>query len=116
MPAAVSHGSLTVSITETANVSQPEAFGRGQTVVTPQSNVEVSQDGGQSWKAATLGRDFGRFSFREWHAPVSFPKKGRAQLMVRATSNKGEVQPATASWNPAGYRRNVVESMSVVVA
>ena len=78
--------------------------------------VEVSQDGGQSWKAATLGRDLGRFSFREWRAPVSFPKKGPALLMVRATSNKGEVQPATASWNPAGYRRNVVESTSVVVA
>ncbi|HVI60298.1 MAG TPA: flagellar basal body P-ring protein FlgI, partial [Luteimonas sp.] len=28
-------------------VSQPEAFGRGQTVVTPQSNVEVAQDGGR---------------------------------------------------------------------
>ncbi len=52
MPAAVSHGSLTVAITETANVSQPEAFGRGQTVVTPQSNVEVSQDGGRMFMFA----------------------------------------------------------------
>jgi flagellar P-ring protein precursor FlgI len=47
LPAAVSHGSLTVSITENINVSQPEAFGRGGTVVTPQSNIEVQQEGGR---------------------------------------------------------------------
>jgi flagellar P-ring protein precursor FlgI len=47
LPAAVSHGSLTVSVTETAQVSQPEGFGRGDTVVTPQSSVEVQQDGGR---------------------------------------------------------------------
>lgn len=52
MPAAVSHGSLTVSITEAAQVSQPGAFGRGETVVAPQSNVEVAQDGGRMFMFA----------------------------------------------------------------
>lgn len=47
LPAAVSHGSLTVSITENAQVSQPNEFGRGNTVVTPQSTVETHQDGGR---------------------------------------------------------------------
>ena len=78
--------------------------------------VEVSVDGGRSWRDATLGQDLGRFSFREWRAPVSFSSKGRALLMVRATSNKGEGQPSTADWNPAGYRRHVIESTSVVIA
>lgn len=78
--------------------------------------VEVSIDGGRSWKAATLGKDLGRFSFREWRAPVSFAKKGRAVLMVRATNQKGEGQPATVDWNPAGYRRHVVESTPVTIA
>ena len=46
MPAAIAHGSLTVTITEQADVSQPGAFSRGgQTVVTPHSAVEASQDG-----------------------------------------------------------------------
>lgn len=45
LPAAVSHGSLTVSITENAQVSQPAPFGRGETVVTPQSTVTASSDG-----------------------------------------------------------------------
>lgn len=43
MPAAVSHGSLTVTITERASVSQPNEFGRGDTVVVPQSSITVSQ-------------------------------------------------------------------------
>ncbi|HBN1644966.1 flagellar basal body P-ring protein FlgI [Escherichia coli] len=40
--AAVSHGSLTVSINETRNVSQPNAFAGGRTAVTPQSNIAVN--------------------------------------------------------------------------
>lgn len=50
LPAAVSHGSLTVSISESAQVSQPGAFGGGQTVVTPQSTIEASQTGGRMFK------------------------------------------------------------------
>jgi flagellar P-ring protein precursor FlgI len=42
---AVSHGSLTVRITEGANVSQPEPFSEGQTVVVPESFVTVNQEG-----------------------------------------------------------------------
>ena len=30
------------------------------------SEVAISVDGGQSWQEATLGKDLGRFSFREW--------------------------------------------------
>tara|TARA_R100000687_G_C6451479_1_gene165526 strand:- start:2874 stop:3974 length:1101 start_codon:yes stop_codon:yes gene_type:complete len=44
MPAAVSHGSLTVSITERAEVSQPGAFSEGQTVVVGESSIDVKQD------------------------------------------------------------------------
>jgi len=46
-PAAVSHGSLVVTITEDFNVSQPGPFSPGgQTVVTPDSNIEITEDGG----------------------------------------------------------------------
>ena len=43
MPAAVSHGSLTVTISERASVSQPNELGQGQTVVVPESTISVSQ-------------------------------------------------------------------------
>jgi sulfite dehydrogenase len=78
--------------------------------------VEVSIDGGRHWRAAKLGEDLGRFSFREWRLPVSVADKGQATLMVRATSNKGEMQPREASWNPGGYNRNVIESTPVTFA
>ncbi|MDJ0739296.1 MAG: flagellar basal body P-ring protein FlgI [Gammaproteobacteria bacterium] len=44
-PAAVSHGSLTVTISENTEVSQPNPLGAGSTVVVPQSNVGVSEEG-----------------------------------------------------------------------
>ena len=45
MPAAVSHGSLTVTITESPAVSQPNPLGAGDTVVVDQSDIEIVEDG-----------------------------------------------------------------------
>jgi len=45
-PAAVSHGALKVVISETPQVSQPNAFAQGATQVVPQSRVAVEQAGG----------------------------------------------------------------------
>lgn len=42
---AVAQGNLTVSISETPQVSQPNPLARGRTVVTPRSAVNVSEDG-----------------------------------------------------------------------
>jgi flagellar P-ring protein precursor FlgI len=42
-PAAVSHGSLTVTISENPQVSQPAPFSNGKTVVVPQSDVQVDE-------------------------------------------------------------------------
>lgn len=47
MPAAVSHGSLTVSITERSDVSQPGPLSNGTTVTTDRSNVKVDQGDGR---------------------------------------------------------------------
>ena len=45
LPAAVSHGSLVVTITEAVQVSQPGALSGGTTAVTPSSNVDVTMEG-----------------------------------------------------------------------
>src|SRR4030088_1629187 len=42
---AVAQGNLTVTISETPQVSQPQPFARGQTVVVPRSRVGVTEDG-----------------------------------------------------------------------
>ncbi|OLQ79126.1 flagellar biosynthesis protein FlgI [Photobacterium proteolyticum] len=47
--AAVSHGSLTVTISERQQVSQPNAFGEGETTVVNDSTVDISQDKAQMY-------------------------------------------------------------------
>ena len=43
-PCAVAHGNLTVSISTETAVSQPNALGQGQTVVTQKSDIKIKQD------------------------------------------------------------------------
>ncbi|TVZ38541.1 flagellar P-ring protein precursor FlgI [Alteromonadaceae bacterium 2753L.S.0a.02] len=45
-PVAVTHGSLTVTVKEDVTISQPNAFGDGDTVVVPDSSVEVTEESG----------------------------------------------------------------------
>ncbi|AJG24305.1 molybdopterin-dependent oxidoreductase [Cupriavidus basilensis] len=78
--------------------------------------VALSTDGGRTWRAAQLGKDLGRYSFREWTAAFTPPRKGEYELKVRASNRIGQSQPLTALWNPAGYMRNVVETTRVVAA
>jgi hypothetical protein len=76
------------------------------------TDVAFSSDGGKTWQAAQLGKDLGRYSFREWSTTFTPSRKGEHLLLVRATNRIG--QPSTALWNPPGYMRNVVESVRVV--
>ena len=41
---------------------------------------------------------------------------GIYDLRVRATNNAGDTQPMAPRWNPAGYLRNVVETIRVTAA
>ncbi|WP_371132970.1 flagellar basal body P-ring protein FlgI [Hydrogenophaga sp.] len=50
---AVSHGNLSVSISSTPVISQPNALAGGQTVVTEQANIQISQDKGSLIKLDT---------------------------------------------------------------
>jgi len=47
---AIAQGNLTISVQENPQVSQPEAFSRGQTVVTPQSDVSVEEELGREMR------------------------------------------------------------------
>jgi len=49
-PAAVSHGSMTVTISENTEVSQPNPFGQGDTVAVARSQVEVGESGSRMFK------------------------------------------------------------------
>ena len=84
------------------------AFG-GSTAV---KSVEISLDGGASWLPTMLGRDEGKYSFRQWQTEV-VPTAGAMSIMVRCANSDGLVQPATLNWNPGGFMHNAIETVDV---
>ncbi len=78
--------------------------------------VSFSDDSGRNWRDAKLGKDLGKYSFREWTANFTPKKAGEFTLKVKATNQRGESQPEEALWNPAGYMRNVIESTTITAA
>jgi sulfite dehydrogenase (cytochrome) subunit A len=78
--------------------------------------VEVSLDGGRTWKPAALGKDLGRFSFRAFSFETGKIEAGNYMLSSRATNNAGETQVDKLKFNPAGYHNNVPQQIPVTVA
>ena len=76
------------------------------------ARVLISSDDGASWNETTLGQDLGRYSFRTWHTRLTLAK-GAHRLKVRAFGADGESQPLQPLWQPAGYMRNVVETVTL---
>lgn len=52
-PAAITHGGLTVTISENPQVSQPNSFSNGQTAVVPNSSINVQQADSRMFKLDT---------------------------------------------------------------
>ena len=77
------------------------------------AEVLFSEDDGKNWRQAQLGKDFGKYSFREWTIPFTPRKAGTYQLCVKASNRIGQSQPREPLWNPAGYMRNVIETVRV---
>jgi DMSO/TMAO reductase YedYZ molybdopterin-dependent catalytic subunit len=88
------------------------AFG-GDTGV---ARVDLSSDGGKNWQPTVLGKDEGKYSFRQWQSQLTLPAKGDYKLMVRCTNSDGVVQPEQPNWNPSGFMRNLIETTPIVAA
>jgi DMSO/TMAO reductase YedYZ molybdopterin-dependent catalytic subunit len=80
------------------------------------AKVELSSDGGKSWQPATLAKDYGKYSFRQWETNVSVAAKGSHTFMVRCTNQAGDIQPDKPNWNNSGFMRNVIESVQVTAS
>ncbi|MEG3000635.1 MAG: sulfite oxidase [Comamonas sp.] len=77
--------------------------------------VEVSIDGGKTWKQARLvGPDMGKFAWRQFVLQAQLPK-GTYQLASRATDAKGNVQPETRGENQSGYNNTSWADHAVTV-
>jgi sulfite dehydrogenase (cytochrome) subunit A len=77
--------------------------------------VEVSTDAGRTWRGAELGKDVGRFSWRQWSYAFKPEKKGPLAVMARATNRQGATQTYELILNPAGYHHNVVQRVEINV-
>lgn len=77
--------------------------------------VEVSIDGGKTWKQARLvGPDMGKYAWRQFVLQAQLPK-GTYQLASRATDVKGNVQPETRGENQSGYNNTSWADHAVTV-
>ena len=77
--------------------------------------VDVSIDGGATWRIAELGEDLGRFAFRAWRFRTE-AAPGPLTILSRASNRAGQSQVAKAIWNPAGYHHNAYSSVAVRIA
>lgn len=79
------------------------------------SKVEFSDASRGAWRMAELGEDLGPYAFRTWQIQWTPERPGKYQLAVRATDEKGNVQPDEGVWNPGGYLWNKIERQEVTV-
>jgi DMSO/TMAO reductase YedYZ molybdopterin-dependent catalytic subunit len=77
--------------------------------------VEVSLDGGKTWRPAKLGEDIGRFAFRAFTFHTGSLSPGNYVVSSRAINNAGETQVDKLKFNPAGYQNNVPQQIAVTV-
>jgi hypothetical protein len=80
------------------------------------NRVLFSADGGKTWAQARLGKDLGKYSFRQWEASFTPQAGSRYALQCLAFNANGESQRATPRWNSGGYMRHVVETVQVHAA
>jgi DMSO/TMAO reductase YedYZ molybdopterin-dependent catalytic subunit len=76
--------------------------GRAWSGHAPIRKVDVSTDGGASWRRARLHGPNPRNAWVRWELPWT-PTPGRHELLARATDRSGLTQPDTVEFNPAGY-------------
>jgi DMSO/TMAO reductase YedYZ molybdopterin-dependent catalytic subunit len=74
--------------------------------------VEVSTDGGKTWRDAALGQDLGKYAFRPWSFDID-AKAGKNSVMVNATNAIGQTQVSQLIFNGAGYHNNVMQNITL---
>ncbi len=79
------------------------------------AKVEVSADGGRTWRAARVDGDSSPNCWSRWTAAFELTA-GDHELVVRATDSQGQVQPERALWNLKGYLHNAWHRCPVRVA
>ncbi|MEO8275901.1 MAG: sulfite oxidase [Thermoanaerobaculia bacterium] len=78
--------------------------------------VEISLDGGRSWRLAALRSEQERWAWRFWECDVDLAS-GAHEIVVRAWDSASQTQPEAVDqvWNFKGYMNNAWPRVPVVV-
>jgi sulfite oxidase len=74
------------------------------------ARVEVSPDGGRSWRTAKIVSPVRENCWVLWQVDV--PLQTGSRVVVRATDSRGTTQPETVAWNQKGYMFNAWHQVS----
>jgi len=77
--------------------------------------LELSTDGGRSWREAELFGPESAGAWRRWKFPWTPSTPGHFILMSRAVDSAGNTQPASIPWNFRGYANNSIHTIAVEV-
>ena len=80
----------------------------------PISAVEVSTDGGRTWREARLEHDDSPWAWCLWSLDWEATPGGH-ELRCRARDAAGNSQPDEPAWNLGGYANNAVQRVAVTV-
>ncbi len=78
------------------------------------SRVEVSVDGGRTYRVAEIVEAAGPHAWVRFRCPWN-PEPGTYRVRSRAYDVAGNVQPETAFWNLKGYQMNAILGIPVTV-
>lgn len=89
--------------------------GRSWSGAAPVRRVDVSVDGGSTWKRARIERPAKQQGWTQWSYSWEKPPAGDHVLMARATDAAGRVQPLETPFNDNGYFFDAVVKHPVTV-
>src|SRR5262249_41391363 len=87
--------------------------GRAWSGMAPIERVDVSVDGGETFRETALEPGASRWAWRRFTASWEPPVPGRYELCARARDEAGNEQPLETPWNVGGYMNNAVQRVTV---
>jgi DMSO/TMAO reductase YedYZ molybdopterin-dependent catalytic subunit len=97
-----------------AHTIQGAAWSGGKDI----ASVQVSTDGGATWRFARLldaGENNSPYAWRQWEFPWEAREPGTYTLMARATDTSGMAQPFAYDLDKNGFAVNQVQPVTVKV-
>lgn len=79
------------------------------------TRVEVTVDGGTSWREAELQPPVDRWAWLRWTLPWEATEPGTYAVSARATDSTGRTQPSDQQWNRGGFANTTGQRIDVIV-